>query len=293
MKPIVYFSRVITPENSLKLFKLLGINLKGRTAVKIHSGEDGNQNFIPPEFFRPLVFHVTGTVCECNAAYGGQRDTTEKHVQLMNKHRWTKYFKCDICDSFGDEAVLEIPNGLKIKQNIVGSHLLEYDSLLVITHFKGHPMGGFGGALKQLSIGCASANGKAYIHSGGTLTDPAKLWENLAKQEDFIDSMADAASSVAKYFEGRAAYVNIAANLSRDCDCCAVAENPCMNDIGIFASLDPIAIDKACLDAVTCSNDPGKEKFLQRVEEKKGARIIDSSLKLGFGSADYQLICID
>lgn len=293
MKPIVYFSRVITPENSLKLFKLLGINLKGRTAVKIHSGEEGNQNFIPPEFFRPLVFHVTGTVCECNAAYGGQRDTTEKHVQLMNKHRWTKYFKCDICDSFGDEAVLEIPNGLKIKQNIVGSHLLEYDSLLVITHFKGHPMGGFGGALKQLSIGCASANGKAYIHSGGTLTDPAKLWENLAKQEDFIDSMADAASSVAKYFEGRAAYVNIAANLSRDCDCCAVAENPCMNDIGIFASLDPIAIDKACLDAVTCSNDPGKEKFLQRVEEKKGARIIDSSLKLGFGSADYQLICID
>ncbi|MCQ2821251.1 MAG: DUF362 domain-containing protein [archaeon] len=293
MKPIVYFSNYITPESSLKLFRLLNLNLTGKTAVKVHSGELGNQNIIPPEFYRPLIYEVTGTICECNTAYEGARNTTEKHIQLMNRNGWTKYFKVDICDADGDEAILPIPNGFKIKENYVGSHLLEFDSMLVVSHFKGHPSAGFGGALKQLSIGCASQRGKCNIHSAGSNLEPSRLFDTFANQEDFIDSMADAASSITNYFRGNIAYINIAANLSRDCDCCSKAENPCMENLGLFASLDPVAIDLACIDAVLSSNDKGKDAFMKRVNEKIGTRIFDSAAALGVGKTEYELICID
>lgn len=293
MKPIVYFSRNITPENSLKLFKLLKINLTGKTAVKVNSGEAGNLNFIPPEFYRPLVFDVTGTICECNSVFPGQRNTTEKHVQLMNRHGWTKYFKVDICDAYGEEAILDIPKGRLLHQNIVGAHLLEYDSLLVVSHFVGHECGGFAGALEQLSMGCASSVGKALIHSAGRSNDVKSFFQNMASQEDFTTSMAEAASSVVKYFKGKEAFINIAANISLNCDCDPNAEGPCMRNIGLFASLDPVAVDKACLDAVAASEEPGKQKFLDKVNEKMGFNTLDCACALGVGSVDYQLVCID
>lgn len=291
-KAKVYFTREITSDSLVKIYNSLGIELKGNVAVKLHSGEEGNQNYLKPEFMHDIITRVSGTVVECNTAYDGARNTTEKHEELMNNHGWSKYYKTDIMDSERD-MVLDIPNGMIIKKNYVGSHLNNYDSMLVLSHFKGHPMGGFGGALKQLSIGVASSSGKTYIHTAGKTTDVSKLWENLPEQDKFIEAMADAASSIHNKFKGNIAYINVMKNMSVDCDCCAKAEEPCMKDIGVLASLDPIAIDKACIDLVRNSTDEGRDHLLERIESRHGEHIIESADKLGFGTSIYELINID
>lgn len=291
-KAKVYFTSEITSDSLVKIYNSLGIELKGNVAVKLHSGEEGNQNYLKPEFMHDIITRVSGTVVECNTAYDGARNTTEKHEELMNNHGWSKYYKTDIMDSERD-MVLDIPNGMIIKKNYVGSHLNNYDSMLVLSHFKGHPMGGFGGALKQLSIGVASSSGKTYIHTAGKTTDVSKLWENLPEQDLFIEAMADAASSIHNKFKGNIAYINVMKNMSVDCDCCAKAEDPCMKDIGVLASLDPIAIDKACIDLVRNSTDEGRDHLLERIESRHGEHIIESAVKLGFGTSIYELINID
>ena len=288
-KSTVYFIKDITPENVVKIYEKLGKELTGKVAVKVHSGEKGNQNYLHPEFMRPIVEHVHGTIVECNTAYEGARNTTEKHQQLIKDHGWTDYFPVDIMDAEAD-TTLEIPNGKVIKQNFVGQNLNNYDSMLVLSHFKGHPMGGYGGALKQLSIGVASSAGKAWIHSAGKTKDQNELWSNVAEQDQFLEAMADAASSVVAHFNGNMAFINIMCNMSVDCDCCAVAEDPCMKDIGILASLDPIAIDRACIDLVKNSDDPGRDHLLERITSRHGEHTIEAAATLGFGSTDYELI---
>ena len=285
MKAKVYFSSVLTPESVLTLYEKVGHPLTGRVAVKVHSGEDGNQNFLHPAFWQPMVQAVNGTVVECNTAYDGARNTTEKHKELLKKHGWTELFNVDLLDGEGPDMELSIPNGKCIQKNYVGKHMANYDGLLVLSHFKGHPMGGFGGALKQLSIGCASSYGKAYIHGAG---EPDKLW--TADHDSFLRSMADAASSVVNYFKGNAVYINVMKNMSVDCDCCAVAEDPCMKDIGILASTDPVAIDQACLDLVYASNDPGRDHLIERIESRHGVLTVEAAAALGVGSRDYELV---
>jgi len=291
-KSKVYFTKNITPQNVIKLFDSLGIELKGRVAVKLHSGEKGNQNYVKPEFVNDIIKYVGGSVVECNTAYEGARNTTEKHKELIENHGWNKYFNVDILDAEEDK-VLEIKNGKILKENYVGKNIENYDSMLVLSHFKGHPMGGFGGALKQLSIGIASSAGKSYIHTAGKTKNQYELWNNVAEQDKFIESMADAASSVVELFKNNIAYINLMVNLSVDCDCCANAEDPCMENIGMLASIDPIAIDKACLDLIYNSNDKGKEHFIERVERQNGNYIIDASVNLGFGCSEYELINLD
>ena len=290
MKSKVFFSSEITAEKVVELFHaasndLPGGILPGKVAVKLHSGEPGNQNFLKPEFWQPVVNDVHGTVVECNTAYDGGRNTTEKHRETMEKHGWSKHFTVDIMDAEGPDAELLIPNGKRIKKVQVGKNMLNYDSMLVLSHFKGHPMGGFGGALKQLSIGCASSYGKAYIHGAG---EPEKIW--TGDHDLFLESMADAAEAVVRHFSGNMVFINVMKNMSVDCDCCSVAEDPCMADIGILASLDPIAIDRACLDLVYASDDPGRDHLLERIESRNGAHTVDAAAELGFGSKDYELI---
>ena len=285
MRATVYFSPTITPEKVLELFKLAGKELPGKVAVKVHSGEKGNQNFLRPDFWKDVVDYVGGTVVECNTAYEGARNTTRKHRQLIADHGWSKTFPVDLLDAEGPDLELEIPGGKVIHKNYVGKDIAAYDSMLVLSHFKGHPMGGYGGALKQLSIGVASSYGKAYIHGAG---DPKQLWS--ADHNSFLESMADAASSVVNYFNGNLVYVNVMKNMSVDCDCCAVAEDPCMADIGILVSTDPIAIDQACLDLVYASDDPGKAHLLERIESRNGAHTIEAAAALGFGTREYDLI---
>ena len=284
----VYFSKTITPEKVLELYKMLGKELSGNVAIKLHSGEKGNQNFLKPEFWKPIIEEVKGTVVECNTAYDGERNTTEKHIKLIEEHGWSKYFDFDLLDAEGPDVVLPIENGKIIKENYVGKNLLKYDSMLVLSHFKGHPMGGFGGALKQLSIGVASSYGKAYIHGAG---EPEKIW--TAEHDLFLESMADAAGSIVDFFKGNAAYINVMMNMSVDCDCCAKAEDPCMKDIGILASLDPIAIDQACLDLVYASDDPGRDHLLERIESRNGVLTVEAAAKLGYGSREYELVEIE
>lgn len=293
-KPAVFFTPDITPENVVKMYELLGVKLPGKVAVKVHSGEDGNQNYLRPEFLKPIVKEVDGTIVECNTAYDGARDTTEKHEKLMAKHGWSEVFPVDIMDADGpsSDLIFPIENGRVLKQNHVGGHLANYASLLVVSHFKGHPMGGFGGALKQLSIGCASNQGKVNIHTAGASLNQGEFWEKVAEQDDFLEAMAEAAETVVNHFGSNAAFINIACNLSVDCDCCAVAEDPCMKDIGIFASLDPVAIDQACIDAVVNSDDPGRDHLLERINSKHGTKTIDDAARLGYGSKDYELVVI-
>lgn len=288
MKSNVYFSRTITPEKVLELYRLTGRTLDGKIAVKLHSGEVGNQNFLKPDFWKPVIDHVGGTVVECNTAYDGSRNTTEKHMKTMHEHGWSKYFQVELLDAEGPDLELAIPNGKKIKKNFVGKSLAKYDSMLVLSHFKGHPMGGYGGAIKQLSIGIASSMGKAYIHGVG---DTENFWGS--DHDSFLESMADAASSVIDYFKGNIVCINVMKNMSVDCDCCAIAEDPCMADIGILASLDPIAIDQACLDLVYASDDPGRDHLLQRIESKNGVHTIEAAADLGFGSREYELITVE
>lgn len=283
-KSKVYFSRELTKENVVNMYKKLGVDLKGKVAVKVHSGEEGNQNYLKPEFFEDIVKCVNGTIVECNTAYEGMRNTTEKHKELIKKHGWTELFDVDIMDA-EEEMELDIPNGKVIKKNFVGKHLENYDSMLVVSHFKGHPMGGFGGALKNISIGIASSHGKAYIHGAGV---PENLW--TAKHDLFLESMADADKSIVDYFKGNIAFINIMCNMSVDCDCCAVAEDPCMKDIGILASLDPVALDQACVDLVYNSDDPGKNHLIERIESRNGLHTIDAAYELGVGNKEYELI---
>lgn len=272
------------------MYRLIGKELKGRVAVKLHSGEEGNQNFLKPEFWKPVIDGVKGTVVECNTAYDGARNTTEKHRELIKKHGWSDYFDVDLMDAEGPDLVLPIPNGKVIKKDLVGKNMANYDSMLVLSHFKGHPMGGFGGALKQLSIGCASSDGKAYIHSGGKQATQDGLWENICSQDEFLEAMADAASAVVDYFKGNIVFVNVMKNMSVDCDCCEVAEDPCLADMGILVSLDPVAIDQACIDKVYACDDPGKAHFIERVESRHGIHTVEAAAELGFGSREYELV---
>ena len=289
-KSKVYYCKKITSENVVKMYKILGKELPGKVAVKVHSGEEGNQNYLHPEFMKKIVEYVKGTIVECNTAYGGERNTTEKHIKTIERHGWNKYFNVDLMDKEGPDISIPVLHGKILKEDFLGKNIQNYDSMLVLSHFKGHPMGGFGGALKQLSIGCASSEGKAWIHSAGSSKDQYTIWNNLPEQDKFLESMADAASAVVNYFKGNMAFINVMANMSVDCDCCAVAEDPCMKDIGILASIDPIAIDKACIDLVESSNDPGSSHFMERVNSRNGLHTIDAAYKLGFGNIEYELI---
>ena len=297
MKSKVYFSKDITPEKVVEMYRALGVELPGKVAAKVHSGEKGNQNFLRPDFWKPIVEAVDGTIVECNTAYGkasvGVRDYTDEHRKLIEYHGWNRLFHVDLMDAEGPDVVWPVQNGKILKTNTVGKNILNYDSMLVLAHFKGHPMGGYGGALKQLSIGCASRAGKALIHSGGRTDDNVKTWDEHAEQDAFCEAMADAASTVMEHFKGKIAFVNVMKNLSVDCDCCAVAEDPCMKDIGILASLDPVAIDQACIDLVyAAKDDPGQAHFLERVESRHGVHTIEAAAELGFGSREYELITL-
>lgn len=288
MKKTVYFTKDISPEKVAALFDSVAKDLKGRVAIKVHSGEKGNQNFLKPSFWKPVIDKVGGTVVECNTAYEGERDTAEKHKRLLTDHGWDALYKTRILDDSSPDTVLDIPGGKVIKKNYVGNGINDYDSMLVLSHFKGHPMGGFGGAIKQLSIGLASSFGKAYIHGAGV---PENIW--TADHDSFLEAMADAASSVVDFFDGNIVYINVMKNMSVDCDCCAVAEDPCIADIGMLASDDPVAIDKACIDLVYACEDKGKAHFLERVESRNGTHTIDAAADMGVGSKNYELIIID
>ena len=292
-KSKVYFIKEITPENIIKAYNAVGKKLEGNVAVKMHSGEKGNKNYLRPEFVKDVINYVNGTVVECNTAYEGARNSTEKHLELIKEHEWEKYFPFDLLDREGPDMELDIPSGKVLKKNYVGKDLAKYDSLLVLSHFKGHAMGGYGGALKQLSIGCASSAGKTLIHTAGKETDQTKLWDNLPEQDRFLEAMADAASSIVDYFKGNAVYINVMKNISVDCDCDGNASAPCMQDIGILASLDPVAIDQACLDLVYNSNDPGRDKLIERVESRHGVHTIEAAYDLGVGNREYEFIELD
>ena len=294
MKAKVYFTKEITPEKVVEMYRVLGVELPGKVAVKVHSGEKGNQNFLHPEFWRPMVEEVHGTIVECNTAYGdatgGVRDNTESHLKLIEEHGWNKYFDVDLMDAEGPDVVWPIPNGKILKENYLGKNIENYDSMLVLAHFKGHPMGGYGGALKQLAIGCASRAGKALIHSAGKTDDRYETWKQHASSVEFPEAMADAASSVTDHFKDHIVFINVMKNLSVDCDCCAVAEDPCMKDIGILASTDPVAIDQACMDLVIHSDDPGRDHFMERVNSRNGIHTIEAAEELGMGTREYELI---
>lgn len=283
-KAKVYFIKEVTPTNMIKAYKALNKSLEGKVAIKVHSGEAGNQNYLRPEFMKEIIEYVDGTVVECNTAYKGERNTTEKHINLMKDHGWSKYFKVDILDGDGD-IKLNIPEGKVIKENFIGKNIENYDSLLVLSHFKGHPMGGYGGALKNISIGLASSYGKAYIHGAGNVK---KIWS--AEHNLFLESMADASKSIIDYMDGKIAFINVMANMSVDCDCCAVAEDPKIKDIGILASLDPVALDQACIDLIYKSEDIGKKYLIKRIESKNGIHTIEAAAELKVGSREYELV---
>lgn len=292
-KSKVYFIKDITTENIIKAYETLDKKLPGKVAVKMHSGEAGNQNYLRPDFVKDVINHVNGTVVECNTAYAGARNSTEKHEKLIKDHEWDKYFPFDLMDAEGPDLELDIPNGKVLKKNYVGKNLTNYDSMLVLSHFKGHAMGGYGGALKQLSIGCASSAGKTLIHTAGKTNDQTQLFNNLPDQDRFLEAMADAASSVVNHFHGNMAFINVMKNISVDCDCDGNASAPCMQDVGILASLDPVAVDQACLDLVYNSTDPGKDKLIKRIESLHGVHTVEAAADLGIGSRDYELITLE
>ena len=292
-KSKVYFIKDITTENIIKAYEALDKKLPGKVAVKMHSGEAGNQNYLRPDFVKDVINHVNGTVVECNTAYEGARNSTEKHEKLIKDHEWDKYFPFDLMDAEGPDLELDIPNGKVLKKNYVGKNLANYDSMLVLSHFKGHAMGGYGGALKQLSIGCASSAGKTLIHTAGKTNDQTQLFNNLPDQDRFLEAMADATSSVVNHFHGNMAFINVMKNISVDCDSDGNASAPCMQDVGILASLDPVAVDQACLDLVYNSTDPGKDKLIKRIESLHGIHTVEAAADLGVGSRDYELITLE
>lgn len=288
MNSVVYFTSDLSSSSLLRLYKRLNKELKGNVAIKLHSGEPGNQNFLKPDYFKEIIDYVGGTVVETNTAYNGRRNTTEKHLEAIKEHGWTDYYNFDLLDASGPDLEMNIPLGKVIKKNYVGKNIVNYDSMLVLSHFKGHPMGGYGGALKQLSIGLASSFGKAYIHGAG---DPSKIW--TADHDKFLESMADASLSIVNHFKGNIVYINVMKNMSVDCDCCKKAEDPCIKDIGVLISLDPVAIDKACVDLVYASNDEGKSHLIERIETRNGTHTIDAAYLLGVGTKEYTLVNID
>ena len=293
-KAKVYFIKETDPEALRWIYSALQIILPGKVAVKIHSGEEGNQNYARPEYVGPVIDMISGTVVECNTAYGdvagGVRDHTESHLKLIEKHGWNRYFEVDLMDATGPDLEVPVKHGKILKKNLLGKNIKNYDSMLVLSHFKGHPAGGYGGALKQLSIGCASSRGKALIHSAGQSDDNIKCWQCETPQDSFLESMADAASTVVDMFGRNLAYINMMINLSVDCDCSVVAEDPCMGDIGLLASLDPVAIDQACIDLIEQSDDPGREHFMERVNMMNGKHTIEAAEALGIGTRNYELV---
>ena len=296
-KPKVYFTKEISSEKLIELYKKLDIKLQGNIAVKVHSGEKGNQNFLRPEFMKPLVDYLDGTIVETNTSgpeYISERNTNEKHKKLLEEHGWTKVFKkVEILDAEQPDEEIDIPNGIMLKKNYIGSKTKNYDGFLVLAHFKGHVMGGYGGALKQLSIGFGSRLGKTLMHSGGKSRDPEEFMKTICPDKDFKECMADCAFSIVNKFRGKMVFINVMKNISIDCDCDGKAKPPCMKDIGMLSSTDPVAIDKACLDLIYNSDDPGKKELIERIEKKLGPHIIECSVQLGTGSADYELINID
>ena len=286
-KSKVYFTKQITSERLVDIYKQLNAELSGNVAVKVHSGEKGNQNFLRPEFMKNIIEYVNGTVVECNTAYEGNRNTTEKHLENIKEHGWSELYNVDIMDSEG-QLELPVKNGKHLSINYVGGHLKNYDSMLVLSHFKGHPMGGFGGSLKNISIGIASSYGKAVIHGAG---DPEKIW--TADHNSFLESMAEAAGTVMDFFKEKILYINVMCNMSVDCDCCSKAEDPKIKDIGILASTNPVALDQACVDLVYKSDDPGKAALIERMESRNGILIVETAEKLGLGSREYELVDID
>ena len=292
-RPKVFFTKTITPEKIVEIFTKLEKPLPGKVGIKVHSGEKGNKNFLKPEFFKPIVEHLNGTIVECNTAYPGERNSTDKHKALMEEHEWTKYFNVDILDAEEPDIKLDIPNGIAIKKNYIGKNSKNYDSILVISHFKGHQMGGYGGALKQLSIGFGSTKGKSHQHSAGVTSDQNRCWQNVCSDKLFKECMADAASSVVQFYKGNMAFINVMKNISIDCDCDGNASEPCMADIGILASTDPGALDKACLDKIYNSEDPGKKKLIERIEKLYGNHIIDAAVELKIGEKEYDIVEIE
>ena len=291
-KSKVYFTKDISASSLIKMFDVLGKKLNGKVGVKISTGEKGNNNYLNPKLIKDLVSYVSGIIVECNTAYAGNRNTTALHLETIKEHGFLNIADVDIMDSDGDMKI-PVNNGFHLKYNYVGSHLKNYDSILMLSHFKGHPMGGFGGALKNMSIGVASSAGKAYIHTAGKTNEVEKLWSNIAEQDDFLESMADADQSVVDYMNGNIVYINVINNISVDCDCVASPEDVCMNDIGIVSSLDPVAIDRACVDLIYNSSDKGRNHMVERIERQNGTHILDSAEKLGIGSQDYEFINID
>ena len=292
MKAKVCFSREITPEKVVALYRAAGRELPGKVAVKLHSGEQGNQNFLGPDFWRPMIEAVHGTVVECNTAYGGGRARTADHLKAAADHGFTAIAAVDIMDAEGETA-LPVEGGRHLAEDYVGKNFLNYDFTVVLSHFKGHAMGGFGGAIKNISIGIASSAGKAWIHSAGKTKNAAEMWSALPPQDDFLESMAEAAKAVADHCGERILYINVMNNLSVDCDCDAHPAAPEMGDIGILASTDPVALDKACVDLVYASDDPGKVHLIERIESRHGTHTLDHAAAIGLGNPDYELIDID
>ena len=289
----VYFIKDITPENLVKVYEALGRRADGKNvAVKVSTGESNKSNHLDTALIRPLVQLVNGTIVECNTAYEGNRNATEKHLKAAAEHGFTSIAKVDIMDAEGD-TLLPLEGGKHLKYDIVGKSYPGYDFTVVLSHFKGHAMGGFGGALKNISIGIASSNGKAYIHSAGKVEDASVIWRNIAEQDDFLESMAEAAKAVINHAGDNILYINVANRLSVDCDCDGNPAVPKMGDIGILASLDPVAIDQACLDLVYASDDPGRDHLLERIESKNGVHTIEAAADLGFGSREYELITVE
>ncbi len=289
-KAKVYFTKEITPESLVNIYKKLNVSLDGKIGIKISTGEAGGNNYLKPELIKDLVKLLNGTIVECNTAYDGKRNTIEEHLKVAKEHGFLNIANVDIMDGVGE---MELPvNGKHLDINIVGANLANYDGLVNLAHFKGHAMGGFGGVIKNQSIGIASRNGKTYIHTAGKTKNPTELWANLPKQDDFLESMAEAAKSVADYFAKQnksIVYINIMNNLSIDCDCDSHPEDPCMQDIGILASLDPVALDQACIDLIYNSNDAGRDHFVERIERQNGRHILPYAEEIGLGSRDYDL----
>lgn len=291
--PVVYYIKDINPQNIVRIYEALGRKADGdNVAVKISTGESAKSHQLDPDLIKEFVQKVNGTLVECNTAYEGNRNTTEAHIRTAEEHGYTRIAKVDIMDADGD-TVLPVDGGLHLKENIVGSHFLDYDFLVVLSHFKGHAMGGFGGALKNVAIGIASANGKAWIHSAGKVKDPAVIWENTAPQDEFLESMADACKSVFDHMGDRMLFINVANNLSVDCDCDGNAAPPVMGDLGILASLDPVALDRACVDMVFNTGDTGKDELIERISSRHGTHTLEAAEQLGLGSQKYTLVTIE
>ena len=275
------------------MYETLGVELKGKVAVKLSTGEAGGHYFLNPNLIKDLVHKVNGTIVECNTAYAGKRNTTKDHWETIKDHGFTDIATVDIMDEEGDMPI-PVENGFHLKEDYVGAHLKNYDSMLVLSHFKGHAMGGFGGALKNISIGIGSSNGKTWIHTAGKTKNPAELWDNLPEQDFFLESMADACDAVINYMgKENMVYISVANNLSVDCDCDSNPHAPEMADLGIFASTDPVALDQACYDAVVNAEDPGKAALIERMNSRHGIHTVEAANKLGLGNREYEIVNID